>query len=247
MIKPSPSSAPLDTFIKDALKADGADLPSVDWSEVEVLIRHEKKSFSVDINKKTIIRFSAGAVLLILVCSIIKIFQYSSSPEEPEQSIAPEQNTFAVMDTEKAIITTDSASATTNTFNSDSFLITANKKKADSAYSAAMPADTASLKGIKEKQLSAIVKTTQKKENKKTKGSSLTDSAVEKKDNIPSLANDSLKTSSAKEIKTPGDSISSADTTNKKMPASKNKSKKKTKKTAVAPVTETQPDSLKRQ
>ena len=241
-MKPAPPSTALDAFIRDAIKSPGNDLPLVDWSEVEVLLRHEQKSFSIGIGKKTILLSAAVAVGLIIVfCMFMIVQHYSSLPPDPT-AIAPSENTFIVTDTQKTVVTHDSVA----TIDSSAFIAAA-KKKADSiaALTAVIPADTTATKKINEKQ--PAVKDIQKQDKKQKENSTpnpfVTDSSAVKKNNVPVLSVDTASAPPSQEIKI-SEERPAADTAGKNNNLPKKNSKgKKSKQQKIAPP-EMQPDTL---
>ena len=246
-MKSDPVNSPLDTFIKETLKASDTNLPPVDWSEVEVLLRHEQKSISVGVSKKTIIISASAVAVLILAFGIYKIAGYYSSlpPAEEEQLANPVQNTFNIVDTQKTVKREDSTVIPkTNIADIDSSAYKKSEKKTDSV-SVNPPADTASVKKINDKQ----------RQEKKKKQNTFQDSASLKTDTAKPLPADTATTHPVQEIKK--ESPAPLDTANKNIPTPKSNSKKKksrSQKTAVPaaadqPKTENPPelksDSLK--
>ena len=237
------SSTSLDTFIKEALKAPGIDLPLVDWSEVEVLIRHEQKSFSAGISKKTILLSAAVAVGLIIVfCMFMIVQHYSSLPPDPA-AIAPSENTFVAADTQKAVVTHDSVA----TIDSSAFIAAA-KKKADSITTAIafVSSDTTTLKKVNEKLpvVKDILKQDKKQKENSAPNPSVTDSSGIKKNSVPVLSVDTSSAPPSQEIKI-SEERPAADTTgkNNNLPKKNSKGKKSKSEKTVPP--ETKPDTLK--
>ncbi len=149
-MKSSPNHNQLDSFIQDALKSPDADLHPFDWSEIEVLLRHEQKSIPMMYRDKKLILISGGAVILLIgLLGIFKIVRYYSSlPEEAETLIDSTQNTFMAVDTQKTIIS-DSTSSMIDTVKIDSSRVSRNEEhKTDSI----LAASDAFLKKINEKQ-----------------------------------------------------------------------------------------------
>lgn len=251
-MKSAPDSTKLDAFIRETLKASDANLQPFDWSEVEVLLRHEQKSLPVEINKKTIIYFAAGLVALLLLFGIFKIVQhYSSLPPEPEPIQDSTQNLFNTVDAADTTRLTTIQKADTIKIDSSAVVKTqlqidssglAKSKKADSNLVAAplMP-DSAWIRKIREKQ------------DKKKKQNTPRDTAGTKKDTVaPRVIDTATAPRPAQEIKT--ETLPAADTSGKTTPAPKTapKNKKgKAKKIAALPTPEQpkpeviQPDSLK--
>jgi hypothetical protein len=227
-MKSSPDSSALDIFIRETLKAPDINLPPVDWSEVEVLLRHEQKSISIGVNRKHIVYSVAGVIVLLLVFGIFKIAQYYSSlPPETESLPDSTQNTFNAVDTVKPPVT-DFLTAKTDSVKPDSSGPAKNIKKSDSIH-VALPLDTASAKKIIAAQ----------KTDKKKKQSSVKDTTASKTELPPSHLADSISAPPPPEPKTEIQII--ADTVNKSVPVPQNNSKKKkakTKKVSNPPATE---------
>ena len=118
-----PNSA-LDNHIKNALKSSGSGIQMVDWSEIEVLIRHEKSPIPIEINKKTALIAAAAVTVLILLFGIVKLIQYySSQPKEEAGPPVPEQTNFNAIDTQKTSIAYDSSAVKTDTVKVEPSLI----------------------------------------------------------------------------------------------------------------------------
>lgn len=104
-MKSPPNNNPLDTFIRDTLKSPDVDLPPFDWSEIEMLLRHEPKSIphiNYARNKKPILISVAAVIILIGLFGIFKIASYYFSlPEKTETVIDSAKNTFTTADTQK--------------------------------------------------------------------------------------------------------------------------------------------------
>ena len=213
-MKSAPANSPLDGFIVDALKASDTNLPTVDWSEVEVLLRHEQKSISVGVDKKTIVMSAIGAGVLLLVFGIYKIASYYSSlPPDPEQqSATPVQNTFNVIDTHKVEVKDSIVAPKTTVAAIDSSLLPKAVKKMDSVI---VPfADTASVK----KSNDVL------KQERKKKRNALRDSL--KADLTKPLPADTATIQPIQEIKIETPPVI-VDTANKTAPAPKKNGKKK--------------------
>lgn len=98
MKSPSNNSA-LDAYIRETLKGYDEIFQPFDWSEVEVLLKHEQRSIPVEINKKTVVLIAVSAGVLILIFGIFKIVNYYSSlPAETSVSVDSTQNTFTLVD-----------------------------------------------------------------------------------------------------------------------------------------------------
>jgi len=244
-MKSSTDNSPLDKFIKDALKAPDANLPPVDWSEVEVLLKHEKKPISLKVDKRTITYSGAGAGALLLLFCIVKIVgHYSSMPAETETRADSSQSTFSVIDTVKTAAM-DSAIPKPTVSKSDTAGFTKNGQKIDSVPANA-PADTALTKKIPVVQ----------KPDKKKKQNPIKDTA-KKPEIVPPPVIDTATLHPAQEIKI--ETHPAADTANKNAAAPKENSKRKRsifKKSSgrsekelpkSGTPAETKPDSLKQQ
>ncbi len=72
----SPDNSQLDNFIREALKTPEHNLPSVDWSEVEVLLKHETKSISLP--EKKYLFLGAGAI--VFLAGIFFLVKFITSP-----------------------------------------------------------------------------------------------------------------------------------------------------------------------
>jgi hypothetical protein len=81
----------LDRFICNALKSDGGENLSVDWSEVEVLLRHEQKQVSLPNPKYFLI--GGGAVALIAVIFLLIKLAESSHNSTQEKNISADTAT----------------------------------------------------------------------------------------------------------------------------------------------------------
>ena len=77
-MKPSNDNSQLDSFIVNTLKTPENNLPSVDWSEVEVLLKHESKQITLP-SKKYIFIGTGALVLLTGIFFLVK-FIITSSP-----------------------------------------------------------------------------------------------------------------------------------------------------------------------
>lgn len=99
MKSPSNHSA-LDAFIRETLKASDDMLQPFDWSEVEVLLKHDQRSIPVEINKKTVLLMAASVGALILLFGIFKVVShYSSLPADTSTPVDSTVNTFTLADT----------------------------------------------------------------------------------------------------------------------------------------------------
>lgn len=237
----SPTNNQFDNFVKDALKTPDADLRPVDWSEVEVLLRHEQEPISFKASKKTILTSLIAVVILLCAFGIFKIAQYYSSlPAEIQLPADSTENTFSIIDTQKTA-GSDSSDYKTDSAMIDSILLATKKYKADSA-AAVIAADTSSSKKTNDKQKEVIVKTSQKedKKNKTSTANSPVDTPSVKTIVSPP---DTAKTTTLPEIKP--ETLPSADTANKPiLPPKKNSKSKKGK---LSPAEQPKTDSLKRQ
>lgn len=101
-MKSAPYDNKLDGFISDILKTSDENFQPFDWSEVEVLLKHEQRSIPLDINinRKHILISAAAAGVVILFFIVFKIASnYSSTSATPETTIDSTQNTFNLVDT----------------------------------------------------------------------------------------------------------------------------------------------------
>jgi hypothetical protein len=225
-MKSAPDNSALDAFIKETLKASDSNLQPFDWSEVEVLLRHEKKSISVGVDKKTITYIGAGLVVLMILLGIFKIVQhYSSLPAEPETSTDSTQNTLNATDTVKtAAPAVDSVLAKHDTVKIDTthLVPVINIPKPDSTKAIVAPVDTTT-KG-------KVFVTP--KQDKKKKPNTVKDTGATKKDSIlpPAAPVDTTSTHPMQEIKIENPSPA-VDTSTKNAPAPKSNSKNKKGKT----------------
>ncbi|MBI3500477.1 MAG: hypothetical protein HY063_01685 [Bacteroidetes bacterium] len=128
----------LDKFIIETLKSSEKNIPSADWSEVEVLLKHERQTLQVKVSKKTILISSAAAMSVILVFGIFKLIQYYSSL--PAENEVPVSANTLMADTQKIVadsspaianvkIDTPKTSAETEV---DTIALSAQERKADS-------------------------------------------------------------------------------------------------------------------
>lgn len=132
-----------------------------DWSELEVLLKHEQRAIPVEVNKKTILITGAAIIAVLLSFGIFQIVQYYSSlPAETETVIDPTQNSFTLVDS-LASPATDSIPLNTDTLKTDT--ATQLLSKIDTAV-LLPPADTLRVK--KEIIPSAKIKPKQDKKKK---------------------------------------------------------------------------------
>lgn len=107
-MEPVSNNSELDKHIRETLKKDDTDLPPIDWSEIDVLLYHEKKSVltGIKINKKNIFIFSAVVVSIIILLGAVKIVSYyfSANSEKTESNSNPAPNSFDVVDSNKNIL-----------------------------------------------------------------------------------------------------------------------------------------------
>ena len=236
-MKTSPANSPLDGFIVDALKAPDTNLPAVEWSEVEVLLRHEQKSISVGVDRKTIFIGAAVAGILLLVFGIYKIASYYSSlpPDPAEETVAPAQNSFNVIDTHKVEVKDSITPPKTTVAAIDSSLLPKIIKKIDSV---AVPvSDTSFIKKLTDVQ----------KQDKRKKRNALRDSL--KADLTKPLPADTATIPPIHEVtKEVPPPVVVPDTANKTAPAPKKNSKRKKNKSPKTDSTAViKSDSLKQQ
>ena len=238
-MKPAPTSTALDAFIRDAIKSPGNDLPLVDWSEVEVLLRHEKKpiSFNFNVDKKIIWGSSAALAIIVVVIIILKTVSFNSATTEetpsPPSDLSswPEAQQPAAVNTQKTDVVHDSVVA-----------------KIDS--SAFIAADTTAHKKTndKESRVLEVVKAVQK-QDKKQKDNSVSnapsiDSSVIKKNDFSIPTVDTASAPPSQEIKI-SEERPAADTTGKTNATSKKNSKRKKSKPEKTVSPEAQLDTLK--
>jgi len=245
-MKSSPNNNQLDNFIQDALKSPDADLHPFDWSEIEVLLRHEQKSIRQLTDKKSILISAAVAIILIGAFGIFKIVRYYSSlPKEAETLIDSTQNTFMAVDTQKTII---SDSTMIDTVKIDSSALADQEHKTDSL----LAASAAFLKKINETQSADTEKIIQKQDKKQKQNKTQpqpTDTSSEKIsiEQLPAI--DTASKQLIPEIKndTPSSSPDSSKSSDSSKKSKKNKKQKNTSadssKTKTPP--EAKPDSLK--
>lgn len=254
-MKSSANNSPLDNFIQETLKSPDTDLHPFDWSEIEVLLRHEQKSISAGARKKTILISSAAVIIVMGVFGIFKIIQhYSSLPAETETLIDPTQNTFSIIDTQKNIAD-DSAVSMMDTAKIDSSRVALDEEhKTDSI----LAASDALLKNIKDKPSADAARIIQKQDKKQKQNNTKTvNPPVDTAMKIITPPADTVKIIPPIEIKTEVPLLD--DTVNKNNPAPKKNSKSKkskSQKDGSPPPTnlpksespaETKPDSLKQQ
>lgn len=235
-MKTSPSNNPLDNFIQNALKTPDVDLHPFDWSEIEVLLRHEQKSIRHLADKKTILLSAAAVIILLGAFGIFKVAHYYYSlPEETETRMDSTQNTFIAIDPQKTSIS-DSIVTMIDSVKIDSSLVLRDEKhKTDSI----LAASDAFLKKIIQKQ---------DKKQKQTTKTSPVDTTIIKTttETLPPVDTSKHPT---QEIKTNTPPVS-ADTSKTSDPSKKSKKNKKQKNTSAdSSKTETppqtKPDSLK--
>ena len=78
-MKQSPQTNPLDIFLREKLKSSDGKSPSVNWSEMEVVLGAEQKPITIGIGKKQII-IASGVVMLAI--GIFFTVRYIRSFEE---------------------------------------------------------------------------------------------------------------------------------------------------------------------
>jgi hypothetical protein len=234
-MKTAPDTSQLDIFIRNTLKSSDENFTPFDWSEVEVLLKHEQRSIPIEVNKKTIFTAAVVAGGLLVILGIFKIVQYYSSlPPEP-RTLIDTQSTFDAVDTSATAPSV--LNAAVPKIDSASFFIAA-KKRADSLATLGV-VDTASK--IKAEVL-PVVKT--KDKNKKA-DTTIADTATIRATPIPIIPED---TASNPFKETTIETPAIPDTAAKKTALQNSPSKKKkSKKAASAAPPETKPDSLKQQ
>ncbi|TAL60695.1 MAG: hypothetical protein EPN85_06640 [Bacteroidetes bacterium] len=173
-MKSTANNSSLDAFLKERLKSSDENFQPFDWSEVEVLLKHEKSSVPVRISKQNILIAAAAAGVLILAFSIFRLVQYYSTlPAATEVLTDSTQNSFSIIDTNKTA-SPDSAVHKADFSAIDSSAIAIKKKKTDSiATPEVAPKVTqdsfgeSSVKKVNDKEIPSVVKTTPKQDKKK--------------------------------------------------------------------------------
>ena len=159
----SPDNSQLDTFIRETLKTSEHNLPSVDWSEVEVLLRHEQKSIPIKVSRKTILIAGGFAIIAIAALGVFKITQYYSSfPSENLPSADTLNNSLTVIDTEKITVSDSISPITvidTTEAEIDSATLAAQERKSDSLIAEFKAKETAAAKTIAVKESGKSEKT----------------------------------------------------------------------------------------
>jgi len=235
-MKPASNSSPLDSFIRNSLKSADTNIPPFDWSEVEVLLKHEPRSMSVGASKKTILIAVAVAGVLLLTFGVFKIAEYySNEAAETETSTDSTQNSFDLIDTANAA----HATLPPHFPKIDSAAISLEKFKSDSIR-AVIIADSIRKINIKE----PVVKTIQKQDRKKrpdTTQKAVADTTSPKPNPI---IPDTPPEPPVKEIiiETP---LVPDTTTKNSAPNNSSKKRRKSKNSVPPPPAETKPDSLK--
>lgn len=99
-MKSAPTNSRLDSFLSETLKGSPENFQPYDWSEVEVLLKHERPPIPITVDKKTI-RAGAVAAGVIILCVVIYSISrhYASLPAETETQADTVQNTFSLIDT----------------------------------------------------------------------------------------------------------------------------------------------------
>lgn len=249
-MKSAPDNSPLDSFIREKLKAPDMNLSPVDWSEVEVLLRPEKKSIAPEINKKTILIVAAGVTVIALAFGLFQVISRDSSQPAETETPAYSPSAFSVIDSVRPTVI-DSIVVTPATARKDTTSLTATAPKSDSVPAAAAVPDTA-VKKVKTPAPIAAKPVLKKEKKKKT------DTASVKTDVPAPPAADTATSHPAPVQEIKPEPVPAADTANKNSAAPKNNSKKKKAKgknpappaadtpKAAQPV-EIKPDSLKQQ
>jgi hypothetical protein len=159
-MKQPASNNQLDSFLREKLKSHEGNLPTVDWSELEVLLIAKKQPISVAITKKQIFVF---ALVILAAGGSWGLFEavqyYRSLPAENAPSMDSLQNTFSTVDTVKPV-QIDTVIAKTDTAETDSLVIT--EQKTDSVLKEA----DAFLKNINSQQVNITEKSMQQKDKK---------------------------------------------------------------------------------
>lgn len=233
--------AQLDIFIRETLKKVDEHFQPFDWSEVEVLLKHEPRAIPVQVSKKTMLVAAAAAGILILSVIIFQISQhYSSMPDEAEPVIDSTENTFNLLDTASTVIRDSAAILKANTSKADSIALVIEKRKADSLQAIAAEA-------MNEKYIAPVINTVPKKDRRKktdTTQKSSADTISLKKD--PGTINiDTPPEPPALEIIR--EIPAAPDTTNKSQAPNNTKKKKSKSRKSVPPTAETKSDSLNQQ
>lgn len=229
----------LDHFVQNALQTADADNPSVDWSEVDVLLQHEQKSVSLPTPKYIFI--GAGAVALVAAVFFLVKFIGSSGNSE-EQLISSDTSTALISVPDSAVNISPVPAAIDSA------------KPIDTTHqmTSVIPADTAEVAPEKTSEkkktdtVNVLKKESVKTEKKKNKLSSLAPDTSKKEDAPESILPPDTQENKPEEIKN-NSSGTPADTSHSLPPKKTGKSKKgKTKSTdTAAPAAPAQPDSLK--
>ncbi len=248
-MKPSENTR-LDQFILEKLKEQDTNLPFVNWSEVEVLLKYERKPIQVKVSKKTIFISAGVTATVIVVAGVFMLVKYySSRPAETEPEPAPSTQVL-VADTQKkispdtshpvVIAKPDTAKpiAQTQPETDSTELTAAQEKRADSLI-----ADFKQ-KEKEEKKKAEQKKPVEPKKEKKNKISSLAPTISDSENNLENILppDTAGKNKSALKI----DSPVSADSIKAKTNSKKNKKNKKGKpSTDSVKVVPAKSDSLK--
>lgn len=244
-MKSSQITSPLDNFVSGMLKNTDGNFQPFDWSEIEVLLKHEQRSIPVQVNKKTFLIVTAATCGMILLFSIVKVVQYYSSlPDEPVPITGPTQNTFSPIDTAD-VTALDTSTLNVGAGKVDSTALFISIKRKSDSVSALVAADTAAR--IKANVILPVAKLKDKKKKTDTTQKITVSDTVAVK-----IVADTVSKPVAKEIiiETPA----ATDTASKKVsPENKGSKKKKTKlkKTMPSPNEQktdlpvSKPDSLK--
>lgn len=98
----TPDTSRLDNYIRETLKTPEQNLPVVDWSEVDVLLKHETKSIALP-DKKYLFIGAGGVVFIIGIFFLVKLIASRTSSSEKEiisadtiSSIMPKDDTVAL-------------------------------------------------------------------------------------------------------------------------------------------------------
>ena len=92
-MKPSNDNSQLDSFIVNTLKTPENNLPFVDWSEVEVLLKRESKQITLP-NKKYIFIGTGALVLLTGIFFLVKFIVTSSPANSVNEDISADTSSL---------------------------------------------------------------------------------------------------------------------------------------------------------
>lgn len=250
------TSERLDIFLRNTLQAHDPSASPADWSEVEVLLKNERRPIAVKINRK-IILLCAGAIALALAgFGIVKWAQhYSSLPSETEMPAADTASAILTATDSQEVIsgseTASVAAADTSEAEIDSVTLARTERKADSLIAdfKKKQAEEEKLKAENKRQDKIAQKEPKPAEKKNSKISSLAP-AISDSDNAPDnilLPEDTVR--KIRQPETKNDSLPAADSSKAASSSPKSKKGKKTKTDSFTPALPgadaSKPDSLK--